>query len=164
RPPEIRNTLNAMNTHIALLRKQTSQLTDSPVPRRIDQLERTVGSLDELLHEFLAVARPAQDQPQEAAPEQLAREVLEFVGFDLESSRVRVETDFAPDVPRVLVDPAKLKRALLNLVINARQAMPEGGVLTLRVAPDAGGVVIEVTDTGCGIPEEQQERIFQTFF
>jgi signal transduction histidine kinase len=95
----------------------------------------------------------------------LVREVLDFVALDLEQGRVRVVEEFTPALPSVYVDRGKLKRAVLNLVINARQAMPDGGQLTVRIrTAKRGSVCLEVSDTGCGIPEEERARIFQPFF
>jgi signal transduction histidine kinase len=68
------------------------------------------------------------------------------------------------EAPRVRVDRARLERALWNVATNACQAMPGGGVLTLRAADRAGEAVIEVEDRGCGIPEEIRHRVFEPFF
>jgi signal transduction histidine kinase len=161
---EIRNTLNAMHSQIALLRKQLPPETGSAC-QRTGQLERAVVELEELVGEFLAFARPAKDQPQDVDLAGLIGELLDFVALDLEQGGVTAVTEFAPDLPPVYLDPCKLKRALLNLFINARQAMPDGGTLTVRAGSGGSGeVLIEVRDTGCGIPEEDRPRIFQTFF
>lgn len=161
---EIRNTLNAMHSQIALLRKQLPPQA-GPACERTALLERAVVELEQLVSEFLAFARPAKDQPQDVDLAGLIVELLDFVALDLEQGRVTAVTELAPNLPAVYVDPGKLKRALLNLLINARQAMPDGGTLTVRAWPDgAGQVLIEVRDTGCGIPEEDRPHIFQTFF
>src|SRR5688572_213721 len=87
--------------------------------------------------------------------------------------RVRVETLIPRNVSRVVMDPIQLERALLNLVVNARDAMPSGGVVTVEIreesvgrGPDAQStfVVLEVSDTGVGMDEATRERIFETFF
>jgi signal transduction histidine kinase len=161
---EIRNTLNAMHSQIALLRKQLPPEA-GPACHRIAQLERAVAELEELVGEFLAFARPAKDRLEEVDLAGLIGGLLDFVALDLEQGRVTAVTELAPDLPPVYVDACKLKRALLNLLINARQAMPDGGTLTVSAAPgEQGEVVIEVRDTGCGIPEEDRPRIFQSFF
>jgi signal transduction histidine kinase len=161
---EIRNTLNAMHSQIALLRKQLPSQA-GPACERTAQLERAVTELEQLVSDFLAFARPAKDQPRDVDLAGLILELLDFAALDLEQARVTAVTELAPDLPAVYVDPGKLKRALLNLVINARQAMPDGGTLTVRAWPEEPGqVLIEVRDTGCGIPEEDRPHIFQTFF
>jgi len=161
---EIRNTLNAMHTQIALLRKQLSPQTGS-ASQWMGQLERAVAELEEFVTEFLAFARPARDQLEEVDLAALIGSLLDFMALDLEQGKVTVVTEFDTDLPAVYVDAGKLKRALLNLFINARQAMPEGGTLTVRARKgETGEVVVEVQDTGCGIPEEDRPRIFQTFF
>ncbi len=161
---EIRNTLNAMYSQIALLRKHLSSV-DGPVCHRIDQIERAVIDLEELVGTFLAFARPAKDQLEEVNLTELLAELLSFLALDLEQGRVQLRTEMAANLPPLYADAGKLKRALLNLIINARQAMPEGGTLTVRAwLGERGELLLEISDTGCGIPEEDQPRIFQTFF
>ncbi len=79
--------------------------------------------------------------------------------------RVRVLLDLAPNLPPVLGEPTQLEQVLLNLGVNARDAMPHGGTLTLRTrGPIDGPVILEVQDTGEGIPDEARPHIFEPFF
>jgi signal transduction histidine kinase len=161
---EIRNTLNAMHSQIGLLRKQLTQEGGSAY-QRTSQLERAVVELEQLVSDFLTFARPAKDRLEDVDLRHLIHDVLDFAALDLEQGGVQVVTELDPALPLVYADSAKLRRALLNLVINARQAMPEGGTLTVRAQPSGRReVLIEVRDTGCGIPQEDRPRIFQTFF
>jgi signal transduction histidine kinase len=76
-----------------------------------------------------------------------------------------VETRFGDHLQQVEVDPDQVKEALVNLLLNAREAMPDGGRLMVTTrAGDQGKVEIEVADTGCGIPSANLERIFEPFF
>ena len=87
--------------------------------------------------------------------------------------RVRVETLVPTNVSRVVMDPVELERAILNLVVNARDAMPAGGVVTVELREESVGrspesqstfVVLEVSDTGVGMDAATRERMFETFF
>jgi len=95
----------------------------------------------------------------------LAEDVLVLLERELMKYRVQVEREFAP-VPRVSANPGQLQQVLLNLLVNARQAMPEGGRLILRLAHDpvTGFVDLTVRDTGCGMPPEVMRRIFEPHF
>ena len=162
---EIRNPLNVIQTHLSLLRRRVAQNDEKAIHHKINQLERATQMLSELLTDFLSYARPPSEEPREYSPSKLFQEVINFVELDLEQAGVELEVDLDTDISTVMVEPDKLKRALLNLIINARQAMPEGGKLTLRCRPwDASRVALEVIDTGEGIAPEEQSRIFTTFY
>jgi signal transduction histidine kinase len=95
----------------------------------------------------------------------LIEDVLVLLEREMMKYRVQVEREFAP-VPRVSANPGQLQQVLLNLLVNARQAMPEGGRLILRLAHDeiTGLVDLTVRDTGCGMPPEVMRRIFEPRF
>jgi signal transduction histidine kinase len=160
---EIRNYTNAMQAYLGLLRKSVVCDPQKSL-RHIEKLEETAVGLEEFLNEFLAFARPVRDQLEEVDPGEVVAQVVDFAAMDLEQAGVEVVLEIQPALPRVYVDKAKLKRAVLNLVVNSRQAMPAGGKLVLRVGRSGARVWIEVEDTGCGIPREEQGRVFETFF
>lgn len=95
----------------------------------------------------------------------LVEDVLVLLEREMMKYRVQVEREFAP-VPRVSGNPGQLQQVLLNLLVNARQAMPDGGRLILRLAHDrvTGLVDLTVRDTGCGMPSEVMRRIFEPHF
>lgn len=113
----------------------------------------------------LGVARPRADRREPTDLVRLTKEVTLLVAKDL--SRHRVHLDFqAVGHPHARVNPAQIQQVLLNLMINARQAMPEGGTLRVRVGEDASGRIAElsVADTGIGIAPADLRRIFEPFF
>jgi signal transduction histidine kinase len=162
---KIRNWLNAMRAHLALLQKFSAPLTESRIPHHVNRLEDAVSGVEELLNEYLAIASPEPNDWQEAELPAVVDEVLRFAALDLEQAGVSFRREFAADVPSVLVDAGKLKRALLNLIVNGRQALEKGGELTVRTTlKPRGWIVVEVADNGCGIPEEERGHIFEPFF
>ncbi|SIO28958.1 Signal transduction histidine kinase [Singulisphaera sp. GP187] len=113
----------------------------------------------------LGIARPRADRREATDLVRLTKEVTLLVAKDL--SRHRVHLDFqAVGQPHARVNPAQIQQVLLNLMINARQAMPEGGTLRVRVGEDASGRIAElsVADTGIGIAPADLRRIFEPFF
>jgi signal transduction histidine kinase len=113
----------------------------------------------------LGLARPRADRRDPTDLVRLVEDVLLLTGKDLQKHRIRVDFH-AEGRPHAPVNPAQIQQVLLNLVINARQAMPDGGELTIRVAPDGAGrfAEIKVGDTGVGIPPEALPHIFEPFF
>ena len=159
---EARNLLHAMNARIDLLRKTVAG--NEKGVERLNKLDELANSMQHLFTDFLTFARPGEDQLEETDIVSLVRQVLDFEQLELE--RLGITTSFEADenIPQSLVDRGKLKRALLNLIVNARQAMPEGGELKLQVASQRGKVRIDIQDTGCGIPKSEQRRVFETYF
>jgi signal transduction histidine kinase len=113
----------------------------------------------------LGLARPQADRRSATDLVRLAEEVLLLTGKDLQKHRVQVEFR-AEGRPSARINPAQIQQVLLNLIINARQAMPQGGTLRLRVGHDATGRLAEVSvaDTGVGIAPADLRRIFEPFF
>ena len=113
----------------------------------------------------LGLARPQTDRRAPTDLVRLVEEVLLLVGKDLSKSRVQPEFR-SEGRPVARVNPAQIQQVLLNLLINARQAMPDGGVVRVRVGLDSSGrtAEIQVSDTGVGIPPADLRRIFEPFF
>lgn len=162
---EIRNPLNAAVLQLHLLGRAVDRLADEArgsMRQRVNIVEEEIRRLERLLTEFLDLARPRAVQ---FGPVDLARLVEGALELEEESLRVggvAVERDTRP-AAAVAGDAEKLKQVLLNLVANARDAMPEGGTLTLRVG---GGdePFLEVCDTGPGIEPATLESVFDPFF
>lgn len=116
---------------------------------------------------MLRLSRPGRDPNHRAAVDlnRLAEEVVLLTGKDLARNKVRLEVQLLGR-PFARVNPAQIQQVLINLLINARQAMPGGGVATLRLAPDRAGRLVElsVIDHGVGIAPESLRRIFEPFF
>jgi signal transduction histidine kinase len=92
------------------------------------------------------------------------RDLLDFLKPELDAAGVQVERRLRTALPLVLADLGQVRQLLLNLIRNAREAMPGGGSIRISTAADAGFVQIEVRDAGPGIPPERLQRIFDPFF
>jgi signal transduction histidine kinase len=92
------------------------------------------------------------------------REIVAFARPEIENAGCRVTLEVAPDLPAAMFDEAQLRQALLNLLRNAREAMPTGGPIDVRVSAEGMSVVVDVEDRGGGIPEEIRPRVFDPFF
>jgi len=77
---------------------------------------------------------------------------------------IRIEAELSRDIPPLFGEPVKLQQVLVNLGLNARDAMPEGGLLLFRTYQANGKVCLEVKDTGCGMGEDVKRRVFEPFF
>ena len=113
----------------------------------------------------LGLARPRADRREPADLARLVEEVILLVGKDLSSHRVQLDFQVV-NRPYAKVNPAQIQQVLLNLIINARQAMPRGGTVKVRVGhePNARLAEVSVADTGDGIAPADLRRIFEPFF
>ena len=100
-------------------------------------------------------------------PSDLNAQIMRLVDFfrpQAADAMIEVICYLDPDLPSVVLDRESFQGALMNLVLNAQQAMPDGGQLMVRTRPTATGVAIDLIDTGCGMDEKTRARIFQAFF
>ncbi len=124
-----------------------------------------VRRLQRILNELLEAARPREPELRPTPVEPLLREVAEMMKQRPDAAKITIEVEVEPDLPCVLIDREQIKQVLLNLAQNAIEAMQqqEDGRLTLAARREGDGVVIEVSDTGPGIPPERLERIWDAF-
>jgi two-component system, NtrC family, sensor histidine kinase HydH len=126
----------------------------------VEQIDRVSRTIRQLL-DFSRV-KPVAVQAVDAGS--VARTVAELVRFEAERRAVQVRIDLPADLPRVLADPDQLQQVLVNLVMNGCDACDIGGVVSINGRVEDGRVRIEVTDDGCGIPEEHRHQVFDPFF
>ena len=125
----------------------------------------------QLTRQILAASRPSDAEPHRLDVSERLRDLLGLLGR-LMGDRMQVHHEFHPDLPQVLMDPGHLDQVMINLAVNARDAMQSRGILEVRATPHSGppdgasvpGVRIEVQDTGGGMDLETQRRIFEPFF
>ncbi|MBK6765836.1 MAG: HAMP domain-containing protein [bacterium] len=123
-----------------------------------------VSRMAKLTRQLLDFHRPSQEEFRPTDMNSIADSVLRISTLQLESKRVAVQREFADGLPQLWGDGDQLKQVLLNLVLNAIDAMPGGGTLTLRTSADSEHVVLEAADTGIGMDEATLEKIFNAFF
>jgi signal transduction histidine kinase len=164
---EIGNPLNSLTIHLQLLERRLRKL---PAADRADLLQPLgiardeIRRLDSIVSQFLRAIRPV---PPQRAPHDLnsiVREAVEFVGPELRSRNILVESDLAPGLPVLEVDQDQLKQAFYNIIKNASEAMGQGGLLKIRTATDAESVRVSFTDTGGGMSNETLARVFEPYF
>ena len=124
---------------------------------------RAASRAGELTGKLLTFSRRQVLQPARVDPSPLLRSLAEMLQRTIDQ-RVLIQVDVEADCPSVHADPGQLESALLNIAINARDAMPEGGVLSFKARIVGENVALAVTDTGVGMPEEVRERAFEPFF
>jgi signal transduction histidine kinase len=156
---EIRNPLSSISLNAEELGER------APEARELcDAIVREVDRLTAITEEYLRFARLPKPQVQRADLNETVRDLMEFVRPELEVSGVRVAVSLAPRLPRVVADVAQLRQLLINLLRNAREAMPSGGDLEVATQGSDESVEVEIRDRGPGIPPERMARIFDPFF
>ncbi|CAN5705598.1 hypothetical protein BH23GEM3_BH23GEM3_16820 [soil metagenome] len=158
---EIRNPLTAVRSAIQYLRADYPEGTDRAA--LIDDILSEVDRIDGIVRGLLSFARPQEAKFEAVDLAELLRQSVALIAPRAHARGVTTALD-APPTLRLHADPNLLKQLLLNVLLNALQAMPEGGTLHIAAEPRNRLVRLLVADTGCGIPPEHLERIFDPFF
>jgi len=161
---EVKNPLNSMRLWLENLKESLPPDQESNSHQAVQVLDKEIDRLDAVVKRFLDFTRPMEVRLEQTQLWQLLGEVLDVARPQLQKANVEVVQSLPTDVPEVFVDRDLLKQAVLNLVLNAVDAMPGGGQIRLELTRRAEMAEICVTDTGRGIPLENRQKIFQLFF
>jgi two-component system, NtrC family, sensor histidine kinase HydH len=164
---EIKNPLSVIRLNMELLAEDFAS-SDSPRDRRalkkVDVVQRECQRLQDLLDDFLNFAKVRRLKLAPSDLNEQVKQVLDFFRPKATECRIEVVDYLAGDLPIVLLDRESFHGALLNFVLNAQQAMPDGGQLVVRTYHTAEGVALDLIDTGCGMDENTRAQVFNAFF
>jgi len=173
---EIRNPLGGIKGFASLIQRRAQ---DESIRRHAEFIIEGVSSIEKIVNDFLAYARPIKPVFMKADLHTLIKSCIltSLEGFE----NINVEMDFSDHIGEMELDVEQMKQVFRNLLINAAEAMPDGGTIFVRtypwnkpfksifegrqiLLPPGKTVVVEISDTGPGIPDEVKERIFNPFF
>ena len=156
---EIKNPLSTLRINLTLLKEDllAAHPEELRMERRIEILEKEVGRLDAVLAEFQQYAGLRRPDLKPVDLGSIVGEMAEFVGPGFTRDGVKLEIVVPERI--VLADAHLLKRALLNVLLNAQQAIEGEGMVRVRARCEGSRVLLEVADDGCGIPPADLERV-----
>ncbi|RMF84669.1 MAG: hypothetical protein D6736_18860, partial [Nitrospinota bacterium] len=162
---EINSPLSIMLSRVKLLLYSArEQGLPAEVIQDLEVIERHGTRIAEILQGLLTFARKTPLEFVLTDLNRVIKDAVTLVEKPFMKEGVRITTDLDPDLPAIWGSPSHLQQVFLNLLNNARDAMPQGGEITIRTFPTPDHVVAEVQDTGTGIASEIRERIFDPFF
>jgi PAS domain S-box-containing protein len=158
---DFNNLLSVILTCVGFAQRELP--AEHPVRDDVEEIGRAADRAAALTRQLLMFSRREVVMPKLVDVAELVRNLERLLNRTL-SERVALRISCGPDIVPVLIDPNQLEQVLVNLAVNARDAMPEGGTLSIAVAGVEGGVRITVADDGTGMPAEVRERAFEPFF
>jgi signal transduction histidine kinase len=164
---EVKNPINAMVLHLELLRGKLAPggaEAFGGAQRHVEILAGEMQRLDRVVQTLADFSRPMELHLREHDLRQVVGVVMELTTAEMQENRVQLVVDAPKDPLMVRVDAQLMQQALLNLLLNGMQAMPEGGAMVVRMRRDHQFAVVEVIDEGEGIPPELLPRIFELYF
>ena len=159
---ELNNPLYGIMNTLELLKTEIS-----PESKRRKVLEMALSEtvrLSELLRKMLSFSKPDQEEKQPVDINIVLDEILLLHEKQLQENDIKIKTDFAQSLPKIRASKNQLRQIFLNLVANARDAMPRGGTLSVATSSGDENIEIKIADTGVGIKDEHIHKIFDSFF
>jgi signal transduction histidine kinase len=160
---EVKNPINAIVLHLQLLRNKLEQ-TDPDTSRHVDIIDGEIHRLDRVVQILVDFTRPRDLHLEETDLRSLLEEVAVLVAPDAEQHGIMLVQQLPKEPVPVKVDVDFIKQAMLNVVLNGVQAMPNPGRLTISAHRDEDSVVTEIRDQGTGIPAALHDKIFELYF
>jgi signal transduction histidine kinase len=163
---EVKNPINAMVVHLELLKSKLAAETfeRQGAQRHVDILADEMHRLDRVVETLADFSRPMELNLREHDLRKVIDQTLELAGAELKENEVSLEVHLPDAAIPVRVDGELMRQALLNLLLNAMQAMPSGGVVRVSLRRDHRLAVVEIADSGTGIPATLLPRIFDLYF
>jgi len=159
---EVNTPLAVISNYIQMLAKQMPE--DDPRHSIIEKIVKQTFRASEIVNNLLNFSRTGAAELANIDVNRVVEETLSLVAHPLKTSQIQVVKNLGDALPSVRGSANKLQQVFLNLFLNARDAMPSGGMLEVKTAAHNGSVEIEIVDTGAGIPREHIHKIFDPFF
>ncbi len=164
---EIKNPLSTIRMNMELLHEDFENSADPEMRRalrRIETVNRQCENLESLLNDFLRFTRLSTLELKPGDLNAQVDQVLEFFQTQATNQNISIERYLDPDLPSINLDPQTLQAALVNLVKNAMEAMPNGGELVARTRITRKGVALDLIDSGCGMEASALINMFKEFY
>ncbi len=160
---EVKNPLNAILLHVEVARAKL-QNGDTDVGPQMEIISREILRLDRVVKTFLDFTRPVELSLSHVPLQELVGEMVELARPQADAARIGIVVKQETEGAEVRIDRDLVKQALLNIVVNAMQAMPDGGELRFESSVADDTAEIRVSDTGLGIPPELRDKIFRLYY
>jgi signal transduction histidine kinase len=160
---EVKNPINAIVLHLQLLRNKMKEL-DADSSRHVDIIDSEIHRLDRVVQILIDFTRPRDLRLEDTDLRLVLDEVSLLAAPDAAQHGVKIVRELPEHAIGVKIDTDLIKQAMLNVVLNGVQAMPNGGTLTIAAQCNDETVVTEVRDQGTGIPADVQEKVFELYF
>jgi two-component system NtrC family sensor kinase len=158
---EINTPLTGISSYIQMLQKK---LTDTHYAQILEKVETQTDRVARIIKNLLTFARSPSDASfQRVDLKQNIEEILSLIDYKLKNMNIRLELDLRP-VPPLYAQGERLQQVFINIILNALDAMPQGGVLGIGLSAEGRAAVVRITDTGTGIKPEHISHIFDPFF
>jgi two-component system, sporulation sensor kinase E len=164
---EVGNPLNSLGIHLQLLERRIKlqkQKKEEELLDLLDVANEEVKRLGHIVSQFLKAIRPQQPDLKEGNILEILDGTIDFMAHEIERKGILLKREYdTPSLP-VLIDQEGMRQVFINLINNAVQATSAGGIIRIKAGYEEGEVSVGFTDSGCGIPEDQMDRIFEPYF
>ncbi|HEY8996564.1 MAG TPA: ATP-binding protein [Edaphobacter sp.] len=161
---EVKNPINAIVVHLELLKTKLGDTTTTPAARHLDVIDSEIRRLDRVVQTLVDFSRPVEVKLVDCDLRAIVNDVVTLSAAEMSTKQVALHCSLPSYPVLAKVDVDLLKQAILNVVQNGAQAMPDGGRLDVTLLEDGKSAVIQVQDQGAGISEELREKIFDLYF
>jgi len=160
---EVKNPINAIVVHLELLKNKLGE-GSGPAVRHLEVIDAEIHRLDRVVQTLVDFSRPVELQLREQDLRQVIGDVLALATEELSTRNVTLESSMPSNPVVANVDSDLLKQAVINVIQNGAQAMPDGGRLRVMLEEDRKSAVLRIADEGTGIPDEIRDKIFDLYF
>jgi len=160
---EVKNPLAGLLLYSLHLKEKSSNFSESQT-YLVDKIVDTIRHLINRVEQIMGYARPVSLSLHSADLDKIVTDILELLRPQLEANQVQVRLSTGEQTPYAMLDQTSMRGALMNLMLNAIEAMPDGGTLSIDVKQSDKTLQLEITDTGHGISEDEAKKIFEPFY
>jgi signal transduction histidine kinase len=159
---EVNNPLASISSLIQMIRRDDG--IDEATSEKLELIQTQIARISRVTKDMMDFARARPAAKTSVDLNEIVKASLRLAGFDKQFQQLAIASDLDDDLPPVHGDPDQLQQVFLNLLLNARDAMPEGGRLSINSRASADGVEISIADSGPGIKSDEVKKIFDPFF